>query len=253
MKEIKALSKQIKDQEAEINRIEAAIKDSSQKEHMALHAVTVLSSMRQRRARDVAAAIVENRAPDTALIDRQIAEAEPISEAKRIEAEEAKTLVEVFRNRLEELQKDLELLVLKKRGIAIAELERQRGDAIDEYVEAVNAIGPIVARIKAADSLIRKVNPSPALPATLPGELIFGRIQHERLPIPWTHTDRKAPPPKGAMAYPSYEVAAIHAQYSDYLPVLASPDWMVRDALLSAVNVEIEAGAAKLRAAGVEI
>jgi hypothetical protein len=250
MKEIKALSKQIKDQEAEIKRISNEVEKTDRAAEAASQAVEAVSELRLRRAREMAAATVEKRAPDTAQIDVQIAETEAVSERRRIEADEAKAMGEILRARHAELQGELETLRLKRRGVAIAEMERMRGDAIDEYVDAVDKLGPIVARLKAADALIRRVNPSDALPKVMPGELLFNRIHAERMPIPWSHSDRPEPRRLGNFYSPHPSVAQALAAVDKFVPVLAAPEWMASGAL---VDAAVASEAEKLRGAGMEI
>lgn len=243
MKEIKTLSKRINEQLAEIERINGKADEAERVAESATHAVATLTDLRQQRARELAAAVVEKRAPDTANIEVRIADAESVVERAHVQADEARTMGEAFRARLAELQCDLELLQSQRRGVAIAEMERLRSDAIDEYVAAVEALGPIVARIKAADRMIRIVNPSDALPQVMPGELLFNRIHAERMPVPWSHSDRQKPERRiGLYSAPRND--------GQYMPVMDSPKWMRGDAL---VKAEVAVQRESLCAAGFEI
>ena len=83
----------------------------------------------------------------------------------------------------------------------------------------------------------------------LPGEYLLARIKKERLPIPWSHSGRERPQPRGAHGMQPGVWDAV-SQYVDFEPVLATPNWMHDDAL---INQAVEATAAELRAAGLDL
>ncbi|KFX30174.1 hypothetical protein [Ralstonia solanacearum] len=253
MKEIKAMTQKISVCSGEIERIEAEIARLDALAAAADGAGEELSALRRSRADEVARAFIEQRAPQTSQIDKEIGAAEKAGEKTRIDAESSKVSATVLRERVEGLRLELENLRLQRRGAAIAELQRVRDDALDEYVAAVNAVGPIVARLQAVDTLIRQVNPSPALPRLLPGEEVFVRIQNERLPIPKSRTNRPGPYVREGLYVEAPDFERGYALCRQYAPCLPGPDWMEGSVLQGAVNAEVESGSEKLRAVGVEL
>ncbi|WP_094779133.1 hypothetical protein [Paraburkholderia ribeironis] len=166
----------------------------------------------------------------------------------QIAADAARAGLEIIERRCAEIEAEIVELVSQRRALATAELEKQREAAIDRYVEAANALGPIVAELVAADRLIRKISPPDAV-RTLPGEALLGRIRKERLPIPWNRSDRTPTPSRGAYGMQPGVWAAVEP-YLEHAPILAAPDWMDNDAL---IDEAVEIAARGFRAAGLDV
>ncbi|MFM0213748.1 hypothetical protein PQQ96_40905, partial [Paraburkholderia sediminicola] len=140
---------------------------------------------------------------------------------------------------------DIEPLVAKRRGLIRTELESRREIAIDEYVEAVEKLAPIFAKMISADRMIRKIGEAGAA-RQLPGEALLERLRLERLPIPWDRSGKERPI-RGARGWaPGMFEAA--EPYMKFEPVLAEPSWLRDDTLIDA---SLESLAGELRAAGV--
>lgn len=249
MKEIQKLSKAIREQRSERERLQGVeskrFEDaiSADAQHAAKEA-----ELRQCHSKEIALASIENRAANTAPIAAELQTAEQTGAQLRVAAEAAREGLRIIQERLQVIDADIEELTEKRRALLVAELDARREAAIDEYVAAVDALAPTIAKMISADRLIRKLV-EPGTVRTLPGEALLARMRLERLPIPWNRTGKEPPAPRGAHGWAPgiYEAVAPYAQFE---PVLASPAWLHDEPFLDAATASL---ADDLSSAGVDI
>ncbi|MFL9952805.1 hypothetical protein PQR65_05260 [Paraburkholderia nemoris] len=247
MKDIKTLSKRIGERRAETERL----KGQSARGETAIAAATqqdeIVAEIRRRLAEESAQAFVDNRAAKTAPIDAELATAVQAAAQMQVAAEGARSGLEIIQQRCNKIEAEIEDLIAKRRNLVAAELAARREAAIDEYVEAVEALAPIFSKMISADRLTRVICGAD-VPRLLPGEALLARVRLERLPIPWERSGKERPIPRGAHGWAAGTFEAAEP-FMKFEPVLSAPAWLHDDSLIYEV---MESLAVELRAAGVD-
>ncbi|MGB8423163.1 hypothetical protein [Paraburkholderia sp.] len=248
MKDIKSLSKRIGERRAEVERLKGQGDRGEPAIAAAAQQVRTIAEIRRRLADENAQAFVDNRAAKTTAIDAELAAAEKAGAQLQAAAEAARSGLEIIEQRCSEIEAEIEDLIAKRRELVTAELAARREVAIGEYVEAVEALAPIISKMVSADRLIRKTG-GPDVARLLPGEALLARLRLERLPIPWDRSGNERALPRGARGWApgTFEAAE---PYMKFEPTLAAPAWLHDESLIDA---GVEATASELRDAGIEI
>ena len=151
MQQVKALTKQIKTCQTEIARLEgererckAAIAGGAQD-------FSGLDDLRQRRAYECAQAFIEQREPNVAEIDKEIAALErPLAWEQ---ANAARGAVNLINDRLAEQRTTLAAARAELTTIVIEEVSRRRADAQSRFNGIVESLRGPLAELRAIDSM----------------------------------------------------------------------------------------------------
>lgn len=154
-KEITALTAQIHDLEARIETARADIDRAGAAARDAERLEGELSALSDKRARVKAEAFIAGTKADIAELDRQEAELEKASRRAREDGKAGALAVQLLEEKIAEHEAEIARLEEDRKSKAVEWLTAQREKAVDQWLDALSALGPIVADALAAEAARR--------------------------------------------------------------------------------------------------
>lgn len=156
-KEVTGLTGEIRTRRAAIEQHRADIERANEAATKAQQFEADLAALSDKRAKIKAEAFISGKPADLKELDRQEAELESASRRAREDGKAGAMAAEMLQAKITDTEAEIEQLEEQRKAKTLEWLAAQREKAIDRWLDALSALGPIVAEALAFESARRQI------------------------------------------------------------------------------------------------